>query len=149
MLRAASYVWRAGGVRRSAFPVASVASPSVRSYASSTRTSSLGVPLSAGLSSSFAVPSALVANKRGYTRKPNPHDSNTEDTSNTFFDVQDVDADRLTHFYWDSNDDADSPYDAALLDSLLGEGEADEWSGESPSFVDERDQQLLDVEYLK
>lgn len=109
-------------------------------------------PLSAGPSTSptSGVPTAsLVTARRFYARKPNANDSNTEDVSHTFFDVQDVDADRLTHFYWDSNDNADTPYDTFLLDSLLSEGYGDEWSRESLAFVDERDHQLLEDEYLR
>ncbi|KAG5497798.1 hypothetical protein GH5_02588 [Leishmania sp. Ghana 2012 LV757] len=112
----------------------------------------LALPIGASSTSSSAMPlgsaGVLREGKRGYARHRSQHDSNMEDISNTFFDVQDVDADRLTHFYWDSNEDADTPYDP-LLDSLLGEGEADEWAGESLAFVDERDQSLLDGEYLK
>ncbi|GET90614.1 hypothetical protein, conserved [Leishmania tarentolae] len=113
----------------------------------------LALPISASFTFSSVMPlsyaGSLWEGRRGYAPQRNPHDSNTEDISNTFFDVQDVDADRLTHFYWDSNDDADTPYGIASLDNLLGEGEADEWAGESLAFVDERDQLLLDEEYLK
>ncbi|CBZ28708.1 conserved hypothetical protein [Leishmania mexicana MHOM/GT/2001/U1103] len=122
----------------------------VLSRASST---ALALPNSASLTSSSVTPlsyaGSLREGRRGYAQQRNPHDSNTEDISNAFFDVQDVDADRLTHFYWDSNDDADTPYDTVSLDRPFGEGEADEWAGESLAFVDERDQLLLGEEYLK
>ncbi|KAG5472250.1 hypothetical protein LSCM1_03649 [Leishmania martiniquensis] len=112
----------------------------------------LALPIDASSTSSSVMrlshAGVLREGKRCYARHRDQHDSNTEDISNTFFDVQDVDADRLTHFYWDSNEDANTPYDP-LLDSFLGEGEADEWAGESLAFVDERDQSLLDEEYLK
>ncbi|CAJ1010478.1 hypothetical protein Q4I28_005792 [Leishmania naiffi] len=113
----------------------------------------LALPISASSTSSSVVPliraDYLRDSKRGYAQHRNTHDSNTEDISNTYFDVQDVDADRLTHFYWDSNDDADTPYSDFTLDNFFGEGEGDEWAGESLAFVDERDQPLLDEEYLK
>ena len=156
MLRAATAVTCATpALRRAAFSVPAIASPGLRFYRSSPRSSGpLSATLTAGLSSSAtSSPSCFAASltqhKRSYACKTNRHDSNTEDVSNTFFDVQDVDADRLTHFYWDSNDDADTPYDAGLLDSWQGEGEMDEWSGESLRFVDKRDHPLLDEEYLR
>ncbi|KAK7200629.1 hypothetical protein NESM_000119100 [Novymonas esmeraldas] len=109
---------------------------------------------STALTSSSVVPatvaSAVRESRHGYARSRNPHDSHTEELGNTFFDVQDVDADRLTHFYWDSSDDADAPYDVSWLVNGAGEGEAgDEWAGESLAFVDARDQPLLDDEYLR
>lgn len=149
MLRATTSLMRATGVLRRL--TAAAASPLRTCHRAPISQTAASAPASiaVGLSTSFVSSAALTETKRGYARKPNPHDSNTEDLSNTFFDVQDVDADRLTHFYWDSNDNADSPYDTALLDSLLGEGEFDEWSGESLMFVDERDQPLLEEEYLR
>ncbi|KAG5498541.1 hypothetical protein JKF63_02827 [Porcisia hertigi] len=113
----------------------------------------LALPLSPPSTSSSLVrlthTSSFWEGKRGYSQDRSTHDSNKEDISSTFFDVQDVDADRLTHFYWDSNDDADTPYDALSLGSFFGESEADEWPGDSLAFVDDRDHPLLDEEYLK
>ncbi|KPA83002.1 hypothetical protein ABB37_02735 [Leptomonas pyrrhocoris] len=155
MLRAPLSVTGAkGAMRRTTYTVPVASLCGVRPYHTAHRSHSLAVTFSGGLSNSFessalCFPATLAETKRRYAEKPNPHDSNTEDSSNTFFDVQDVNADRLTHFYWDSNDEADTPYDASLWDSLLGEGELDEWSGESLTFVDERDHQLLEKEYLQ
>lgn len=154
MLRTASSVLRRAGPLRRASLSALAGVSVARTYHSARCPVLLSHSPSAALSSSLAssmscqLTAGLVEAKRCYARKPSVHDSTTEDISNTFFDVQDVDADRLTHFYWDSNDNADTPYDPFLLDSLLGEGEMDEWSGESLAYVDERDQQLLEEEYL-
>lgn len=86
---------------------------------------------------------------RGFARQPrqSAHDSNDGQLSSTYFDIQDVDADRLTHFYWDRGEDSGSPYDDMLLSHFLS-GESDEWTGEGLGFVDGRDHELLEQEYL-
>ncbi|KPI89782.1 hypothetical protein ABL78_1162 [Leptomonas seymouri] len=149
-----SFTRVAGAMCRTICTVPVTPLDSVRSYHTTRRSSPMAVTFAVGSSNSFGSPCPRISHtlaiaKRCYAEKPNPHDSNTEDISNHFFDVQDVNADRLTHFYWDSNDEADTPYDPLLSDSLLGEGEMDEWLRESLMFVDERDLQLLEKEYLR
>ncbi|KAG8345537.1 hypothetical protein ERJ75_001243200 [Trypanosoma vivax] len=58
--------------------------------------------------------------------------------SATYFDAQDVDANRLNHHYWD---DADSPYCDIIL---LQEEGMDEFGN-----VDIRDRELLSHEFLQ
>lgn len=73
----------------------------------------------------------------------NPHDSNATPRASRHFDVEDVDADRLTHFYWDGEEL--SPYELMHLMEAMDEG--DEWVGEVIYSVDPRDRPLLESEY--
>lgn len=82
-----------------------------------------------------------------------PLDSNSKSDAfaTQHFDLQDVDADRLTHFFWDRGEEAGgSPY---LADDFMA-GEMDEVmlmgedNFENAWFVDPRDRRLLFNEYL-
>lgn len=80
-----------------------------------------------------------------------PLDSDKSDVfSSQHFDLQDVDADRLTHFFWDRNEDGGSPY--MMDDTMVSELDEvllmSEDNFENAWFVDPRDRRLLFNEYL-
>ncbi|KAH9580080.1 hypothetical protein LSM04_007586 [Trypanosoma melophagium] len=67
--------------------------------------------------------------------------SNSDELTSTYFDMQDVDADRLNHRYWDS---FGMPYDdMLLLDELILENGVD-----ITEQIPMRDRRLLLGEYL-
>ncbi|CCW61759.1 unnamed protein product [Phytomonas sp. EM1] len=60
------------------------------------------------------------------------------------FDFQDVDADRLTHFYWDRNEDG-NPYQVVPEFQWMGE---DEFEQDNLTHVSMEDRKYLISEYL-
>ncbi|ORC91058.1 uncharacterized protein TM35_000074820 [Trypanosoma theileri] len=72
----------------------------------------------------------------------NRHDSNNDELTSTYFDMQDVDADRLNHHYWNS---FGLPYeDMLLMDECL----LDENGVDITEQIPMRDRRLLRGEYL-
>lgn len=85
--------------------------------------------------------------------------SSSSPTSLQYFDLEDIDADRLTHDYWntatDNEEDGyldlfDNPYADfdRLSQTFLEEFAPDEWAGESAVYIDEADRALLDQEFV-
>ncbi|KEG09317.1 hypothetical protein DQ04_05421000 [Trypanosoma grayi] len=85
---------------------------------------------------------ALVMSVRG--NHHSRHDSNKEELASRYFDLQDIEVDRLTHHYWD---DVASPYiDTLLLDEdFMQEDDADA----AAHVLPQEDRHLLSREYLQ
>ncbi|RHW72270.1 hypothetical protein DPX39_060020300 [Trypanosoma brucei equiperdum] len=99
-------------------------------------------PLRAVGNSVFAVPlGAIGFRSQDFNTSNGGNDrKNSNSGTSTHFDIQDVDADRLTHRYWD---DVDSPYDVEIIE-LVEELGPDIYGSIYPE-----DRPLLSQEFLK
>ncbi|CCW67942.1 unnamed protein product [Phytomonas sp. Hart1] len=74
-----------------------------------------------------------------------PMEKNLEgEFASKHFDFQDVDADRLTHFYWDRSEDG-NPYQSAPDFQWMGE---DEFEQDNLAHISLEDRKYLTSEYL-